>query len=562
MRKKPIKRLTKNKATFQESKRIRETRVRKSSLDLFSSAMVPPWQIVVSLGIVVSIYLMLCYCLDYGLIDDAYISLRYARNLAEGKGLVFNLGERVEGYTNFLWTLLLTIGFFLKLDGVGLSIGLGIVGGCILLILVFFMTRHHLAPNTTIYRSITAPLCVVIQLPFLCYSLSGLETTFFTLLLMGSIYFVFMGMKKASWFNYASLTLSIASLTRPEANIIFFFNLIFLFWYRRKNKQHISLFQLISYAAIYICIVGSFFLWRYIYYGFWLPNTYYAKIGGGVNMSIIESGIGYVWSFSLMTYLIGMLPLVLLIRSFRKEVKFIYFISFTCTYFLAVIYEGGDHLAMFRFCIPVIPVVAILYQELWVYVIEDRLLKRYPSFSRFQGVSLFMVFVFITGLSSSLLISRASSRHGLTEYERSKLEVKLTKQWAAFGRWLKKNTKGDEKIALITAGAIPFYSELYAIDMVGLTDTHIAHMSIELGKGYAGHEKFDNEYVLSQRPRFILANHQVQFERYLSEKTYNKIAYFSAHRELVKMPALHRDYRYRCVKVGSNQFYSFYQLHS
>ena len=37
--------------------------------------------------------------------DDAFISFRYARNLLEGHGLVFNVGERVEGYSNFLWTI-------------------------------------------------------------------------------------------------------------------------------------------------------------------------------------------------------------------------------------------------------------------------------------------------------------------------------------------------------------------------------------------------------------------------------------------------------------------------
>ena len=39
--------------------------------------------------------------------DDAFISFRYARNLLDGHGLVWNPGERVEGYTNFLWTILL-----------------------------------------------------------------------------------------------------------------------------------------------------------------------------------------------------------------------------------------------------------------------------------------------------------------------------------------------------------------------------------------------------------------------------------------------------------------------
>src|SRR4051794_37248022 len=42
-------------------------------------------------------------------IDDAYISFRYAENLASGHGLVYNLGERVEGYTNFLWVVLLAL---------------------------------------------------------------------------------------------------------------------------------------------------------------------------------------------------------------------------------------------------------------------------------------------------------------------------------------------------------------------------------------------------------------------------------------------------------------------
>ncbi len=45
------------------------------------------------------------------LTDDAYISFRYARNLADGHGLVFNPGfERVEGYTNLLWVLILAAG--------------------------------------------------------------------------------------------------------------------------------------------------------------------------------------------------------------------------------------------------------------------------------------------------------------------------------------------------------------------------------------------------------------------------------------------------------------------
>jgi hypothetical protein len=267
-----------------------------------------------------------------------------------------------------------------------------------------------------------------------------------------------------------------------------------------------------------------------------------------------------VWRFSLLTYLIVVLPLVAVVSYFRREPKLTYLLGVTCVYLAAIIYEGGDHLAMFRFCVPLIAIVALFYQEMWAYCLIYIFKKRSFLINRFYGLTLFMSVVLLTGLSSSLRIYRAPSMHGLTEYERSMLEVKLAEEWAHYGRWLKKNTRGDEKIALITAGAIPFYSGLYTIDMAGLTDTHIAHMPIALGMGYMGHEKFDNEYVLSQRPHFILAHHLVQFGRYIDESTYNSTAYFKMHRELVRMPELQGNYHYRCVKAGPHRFYCYYVL--
>ena len=75
--------------------------------------------------------------------DDAYISFRFARNLVRGHGLVFNVGERVEGYTNFLWTVISAIpmalghadplhamqwlGFVLLIVGYATLIGFGLV---------------------------------------------------------------------------------------------------------------------------------------------------------------------------------------------------------------------------------------------------------------------------------------------------------------------------------------------------------------------------------------------------------------------------------------------------
>src|ERR1035437_3918387 len=77
--------------------------------------------------------------LFYFVTDDAYISFRYARNLALHGQLVFNLGERVEGYTNFLWTVILALGIKLDVGPVALSRFLGVAFGIATLAVVVRM---------------------------------------------------------------------------------------------------------------------------------------------------------------------------------------------------------------------------------------------------------------------------------------------------------------------------------------------------------------------------------------------------------------------------------------
>src|SRR5438552_142444 len=68
-----------------------------------------------------AIFAIISYRLRLYTLDDAFISLRYARNLAKGHGIVFNAGERVEGYTNFLWVVILAAPFLLRVDPVAFA---------------------------------------------------------------------------------------------------------------------------------------------------------------------------------------------------------------------------------------------------------------------------------------------------------------------------------------------------------------------------------------------------------------------------------------------------------
>src|SRR5262249_29147861 len=98
--------------------------------------------------IILCVYLGLTYpyfrMIGSGLLDDAFIHLRYADNFVAGHGFVYNVGEAVEGYTSFLWVLILGIAGKLGLNMLATSQGLGVVLGVISLLATWRACRHML----------------------------------------------------------------------------------------------------------------------------------------------------------------------------------------------------------------------------------------------------------------------------------------------------------------------------------------------------------------------------------------------------------------------------------
>jgi hypothetical protein len=88
--------------------------------------------------------------------------------------------------------------------------------------------------------------------------------------------------------------------------------------------------------------------------------------------------------------------------------------------------------------------------------------------------------------------------------------------WSMFGRWLKMNVPANTVIAVGPAGKIPYYSELYTIDMWGLNNDFIAHTKSK--RLQAGHKKFDFQYVLSLNPEFIIGGYEGFTEKDIPDK--------------------------------------------
>jgi len=88
------------------------------------------------------------------LFDDAFISFRYAKNLASGMGLVYNPNERVEGYTNFLWTVIFAGFFFLKIDPILASKALLLISTLIILIFIHQFCKRTFCLENPLFSSI------------------------------------------------------------------------------------------------------------------------------------------------------------------------------------------------------------------------------------------------------------------------------------------------------------------------------------------------------------------------------------------------------------------------
>ncbi|MEI7425254.1 MAG: hypothetical protein WCK10_04010, partial [Candidatus Staskawiczbacteria bacterium] len=96
------------------------------------------------------------YSIRPWMLDDAFISFRYAENFAAGHGLVFNPGERVEGYTTFLWVLILGVGKALGLKVIPLSQNLGALFalGTILLLMFAHRFSSHISAASALLAAL------------------------------------------------------------------------------------------------------------------------------------------------------------------------------------------------------------------------------------------------------------------------------------------------------------------------------------------------------------------------------------------------------------------------
>ena len=243
------------------------------------------------------------------LCDDAFISFRYVRNLLEGHGLVFNPGEHVEGYSNFLWVLELAA--IWGLSGVAPEraapwLSVAFTAGTIAA-MMWWIARLPLLRHRGLVAWMALGLVCASATFAVWTSGGGLETRQFTFFIVLAVMCLSLYRDSHRGLLAASLSLAAAALTRPEGPLL---AALCCGWFVIQRMADTGRFnpdwrRLICLAAPVVVLVGAHFLWRYGYYGEWLPNTWYAKHV----RPWYESGFRYLWAAALETGLYLLIPL-------------------------------------------------------------------------------------------------------------------------------------------------------------------------------------------------------------------------------------------------------------
>ena len=432
-------------------------------------------------------------------LDDAFISMRYAWNLAHGHGLVFNPGEAVEGYTNFLWTVLLAPAALAGKDMVLWSKVLGLLCTMATLGLVAWSDRWLGAGARAATWSV---LLLGTSGVFTRWSLSGMEAPLVGVLVLGALLVHARDERGIA----TGVLAGVAGLGRPDANLV-------LLAILADSSRRGALGRLAGFALVAV----PYNAWRVWTYGDLLPNTFYVKVGG--TLASLARGTYYVNDF--LGVELGLVLLValglfagerLLAPGIRAMPLYL------LVHLLYVVAVGGDVFQGFRFFAPVLPVLACCAG---IAVTEVR-----------RGAAAGAVAIAIHG--GALLANNQLIHSG-----------EISDVGERIGKWLRICAPPDAVLATNIAGAVPFYSRLQTIDMLGLNDRHIAHREMpKMGEGKAGHEKGDGAYVLSRAPDYVV------FGALKGSATPK----FVGDRELAAIPEFHEQYvltKYSLEDVGN-----------
>jgi hypothetical protein len=449
------------------------------------------------------------------LFDDGMISMQYARNLAQGRGLVFNPGERVEGYTNPLWVLLMAAFHLLPIAASKVSLGVQCCGALFLLLnlAAVFTLARRMAPGS-VGIPLGAGILTAAYLPLNTWGLQGMEVSVLALLVTGAALLAARSLDANRFAAAPYWLLGVGTLVRPDMvvpllGLTIFMGCLHTGFRRREWAWGIGL------LVLFTTLQTAF---RWLYYGEFLPNTYYLKVTQYPFHLRVSRGLFAFAEFALkLNWLILAIPPALaLFKRDRRGWLLAWIFACQSAY---SIYIGGDAWEWWGGANRYLCVAISLFFVLLAIAIQDaakwlaaHVQERWPvirphSVQRAVGVVVLLACLLnLNALGGSLL----SLMDWVFYYK--PFECDGNRRRVELALHLKEITKPEARIAVIYAGAIPYFCERYTIDLLGKIDKAIARRPMLQARGiwkwiyfYPGHLKRNYDYSIGELKPDVVA---------------------------------------------------------
>jgi len=423
--------------------------------------------------------------------DDAYISLQYARNLVEGHGLVFNVGERVEGYSNFAWTLLLALLLRLGLPAMEIARGLGVLAVAGALVVAARFAAGIAGWGGAVGTALLVAACSALAL----WSTSGMETGFHTLVVTVALVRAFPARPTARTRRVATLLFVLAAFTRPDAPLFFgtWIGLRGIDVLRRRAAGGDSLPAIGRDLALFGALLLPWAAWKLAYYGELLPNTYYAK--AGFSRAYVARGLAEAREYAAAYGAWLVAPALALAAARHPEhgARIRRLLALPGAHAVWVVFgAGGDVLPFFRFWLPILPLGCALV-AVGAGVVAD---AADGALARRRGAAVVLV-------AAALSAVGLARNWGPIQSRRHAMDDGMTR---AIGTWLGRHLPPGESVAATPIGAVAYFSRRPVIDMLGLVDREIARRPepLEGLEDTWKEKKYNAASVLRRRPGAIL----------------------------------------------------------
>jgi len=473
-------------------------------------------------------------------LDDAFISFRYALNLAQGLGPIYNPGEWVEGYTTPLWMGLTAIplaSFPAEQGGLAIIKLWGLALGVWTLFRCFTFPRPGGQPARRWLMILLAS-----NGTFVANCGDGMETPLFMALAVewarASVRVPTAGSGVAAGLLAAALV-----WTRPEAlPLLALLPALLLAAHRfesdgggAESRARPALRAWMrSFALAGPLPVAAHLAWRWHYYGLPLPNTYYAKAGGAL-LPRLQSGLadlslfavehGFALPVALWLALALSLTGLWLARPRSGRALAWYGVLWGLVIFRVAfdLWSGSEVMGAFRFLAPALPPLFIL---------ADEGARDFASRLRVGKLALALALACLATAVGFQILGHLGRAHARGAYQRG-----MERAHISLGTWLAQRYPGDAVVAIGDAGAVPFFSRLRVIDLWGLNDATIAQLPGEFGDrpGTAS-------YTLGRRPDAIVLWNLVPIRDGPQRGRIHGAQPFD--RELAQHPDFQRDYRF------------------